>query len=851
MALEDDIRRLKEINEEIARISRQLNETPKVFKPEDIKEAERYLRGLKSELRDLQDSAGELSGAFRAVVQEITKQSKGLVDSRKAFRSLTSLADKFRDDQLGITKLNSKQLSQLQSKINSEKENLRSAEGLLQTELKSLDAELLRKKQQAERVIESNKDESIKNKALKNFLKQEKELNAKIQERENALNSITSELYNQNSLSKELLDKVEERRKEEERISEIMGLGGASLKGVKNALDKIGLGGLAEKLGLEDAEKAMRKVAEELINGDRVAGKFGGKFDVLAAGIKSMGGSLIKNLKDPLSFIVFMVNQLKQAFITSDKLTGDLAKNMNMTYYEALAVRGELMAFASASNDTFLTTQKLQESLQSINQSLGTSVMFLDQDLALFTKLREQAGLTNDQIMGTYKLSLLNGKSLEDNTSEFLAQAKITGYNNKVLLNDKELLKDISKTSAATQLSLSGSAKALGEALATAKSLGMTMDQIESSSEALLNFESSITNELKAELLLGRDINLERARLAALNNEFAIVAEEISNQIGNSADFSKMNRIQQEAIAQSVGMTRNSLAQTLIEREALVGLSEKEQELGQRTLDNLISQYGIEGAQRKLEKDGIKNLMDQTSVQEEFTASVEKLKEIFVAMSPAIIGIMELLTGVLSIAELIVKPFTALAGLLNKVHPILSGIITLLSAAAIAALVFKGILSPLSVLTSLAVIGGSIALVQGMLPDSTLGDDMISGTPGYGKRALYDEGELTLLNDRDTVIAGTDLFKPALANDMIAGNPQIIENTTIESTTPQIIKNTTIQPVNQSQNTSMEVSQLKSENEAIKQETKKTNNLLESLITATKANKTVEMEDTFAPLYGS
>ena len=115
-------------------------------------------------------------------------------------------------------------------------------------------------------------------------------------------------------------------------------------------------------------------------------------------------------------------------------------------------------------------------------------------------------------------------------------------------------------------------------------------------------------------------------------------------------------------------------------------------------------------------------------------------------------------------------------------------------------------------------------------------DDMISGAPGYGKRALYDEGELTLLNNRDTVVAGTDLFKPTLANDMVAGNSQIIENTTI-------------QPVNQNQNTSMEVSQLKAENAAIKQESKKTNNLLENLISATKANKKVEMDDPFGALY--
>ena len=48
-----------------------------------------------------------------------------------------------------------------------------------------------------------------------------------------------------------------------------------------------------------------------------------------------------------------------------------------------------------------------------------------------------------------------------------------------------------------------------------------------------------------------------------------------------------MKVIQQEAIAKAVGMERNELAQSLIDKEALVKLSGKEGESAQKAFDNL------------------------------------------------------------------------------------------------------------------------------------------------------------------------------------------------------------------------------------------------------------------------
>jgi hypothetical protein len=240
----------------------------------------------------------------------------------------------------------------------------------------------------------------------------------------------------------------------------------------------------------------------------------------------------------------------------ADAGAGDLAKGMNMTYGEALNTRRELGNMAATSGDIALTTKGLQETLMAVGNQLGSNASLNEADLKTFTKLREQAGYTNEELMGVQQLSLVNGKSLEKNTSEILGGAKAYASRNKLIINEKQVLKDVSKMSASLKLSLGGSAEKMAEAAVKARQFGLNLEQAEKISSSLLNFESSIESELSAELLTGKDLNFERARGLALNGDTAAAAEEIAKQVGTSADFAKMNVIQQEAIAKAAGLTK-------------------------------------------------------------------------------------------------------------------------------------------------------------------------------------------------------------------------------------------------------------------------------------------------------
>ena len=183
-------------------------------------------------------------------------------------------------------------------------------------------------------------------------------------------------------------------------------------------------------------------------------------------------------------------------------------------------------------------------------------------------------------------------------------------------------MEDISKISTATALTLGNNPKKLAEAAFNARALGMNLEQVEKISQSLLDFESSIDAELEAELLTGKEINLEKARTAALNGDISTVASEIAKQTGDAAAFGKMNVLQQEALAKSVGMGREELAKTLQDQAVLNKLKGVEGENAKEKFNNLVKEVGLEEAKKRLGDEELANQIASQSTQEKLAPSV-------------------------------------------------------------------------------------------------------------------------------------------------------------------------------------------------------------------------------------
>ena len=636
--IEEGVKLARQLGDEISRVGLESLKDASKQTAESLKNAQDTVTDLKEAAAGLTNDISSAAQAFADVTSEISKGNSGVRDTAKSFNKLQSIASKVSQVQQGTLEINQKGLKSLTSQVEGEIGKLKITKGTLENQKKELE----------------------KKKEKNGLDAQEEKQLSKIG---TALNSINGELEEGVKFHELTLGAIKLEEQKLEAVSKGMGLSG-KLAGV--VAGKLGLGadfgkaleetqkGLGEKLKVVDEKTGAISYRQATFNEKLgVAGKLAG----------GLGKSLMGAAFDPLTLFTKLFSMLKGA----DQAAGNFAKGMNVTYKEAVNTRSEMAAIAAQSGEAVLNSGNLMQTQMAVGRALGTNAKINQADLKTFTKLTEQAGLSSESALGLQKLSLATGKSLEDNTAEFLAQAKITASNNGVVLNEKQLLEEVANVSADIKASTGLTGKGLAEAAAQAKSLGMSLDQVNGIADKLLDFESSIQNELEAELLTGKQLNLEKARQAALDNDLATLSQELAKNYGDLSDFQSMNRVEQEAIAKSVGMSREELAKSLLEAEALAGLSGKEAENAKKAFDARVEAVGLEQAQREMEEGGIKNLMDQQAETEKINQNIAKLGDIFnQTIVPALLSVGELFTGIFETITPIVQLFSTFVGYVQQ-----------------------------------------------------------------------------------------------------------------------------------------------------------------------------------------
>ena len=134
-------------------------------------------------------------------------------------------------------------------------------------------------------------------------------------------------------------------------------------------------------------------------------------------------------------------------------------------------------------------------------------------------------------------------------------------------LNPQQVFQDIAAASGDTLATFSGSADELAKSAVTARRLGLTLDDMANVSKGLLDFETSIEKEMEAQLITGIDLNLQKARMLAMQGDEAGAMEEVMKQVGGLDRFNKLQPLQQRALAEAVNMTVGQLQKTTKQRE--------------------------------------------------------------------------------------------------------------------------------------------------------------------------------------------------------------------------------------------------------------------------------------------
>ena len=292
------------------------------------------------------------------------------------------------------------------------------------------------------------------------------------------------------------------------------------------------------------------------------------------------------------------------------------------------------------------------ESIQGFNKNLadGALVSIIDR-FETINQLTQQFGFNaqrafnQDNIQETTELRELMGLSAEA-SGRFAFFTEVSGQNLKIAaanafagvdaaFSQRELFEQVGNISDSIAITFGSNLELMVGTANEAKRLGLNLQQVDQIASGLLDIETSIANEFEAEVISGKQLNLERARFFALTNNLAGVTEEIGKNQEIINAFATGTRIEQEAIAGALNLSRDEVSRMIFDQSILNGMTEEEA--------GIRAGMNIEDAKR-------------LALQDQLTKSVEKL-------SLALAAPMAFLADMASNAGVFYGFLTALAGL--------------------------------------------------------------------------------------------------------------------------------------------------------------------------------------------
>jgi hypothetical protein len=643
---------------------------------------------------------------LRSINEELGKKTNLLRNATKEVSKLESITQKLQNTQAGVVTLT--------------------------------DRQVIKEKERAEAALNALKDEADN---LQKLVDTRQKSYRSLTDQEKALLAARKEGF---SVEKETLDLASKEVRIREGISKSMGITGALAKSLNKTL------GVDLGKALKDAEKMARKVNEEFEESDggveAQAKRAAGNAKVFGAQLKGLGKAGLESATSIQGVIGLLANsflKFNKANREARQLTGQTADNFSVL------------------DDSILNAADQVKTITSLSSELGINVnaAFSSETISAAAELTELLGVSAESTAALAQTAEAFGQDLGRAEKEAVKQVKAIAAGGKGAINFRQVLEESGNASGRLQLSLGKTPGALQEAAAEASALGLSLAAVEKVADGLLSFEQSIAAELEAELLTGKQINLDRARTLALNNDIAGLTKEIGNNQEILTAFADGNRIQQNAIAQAMGLSVDEISNMIFKQKIAEGMSAAQA-----------------GKAADINEEEAKRLDLQMQIQK----SIEK-------MTMAAAPLLETFAALLSNADalrgiLVAVAAFKLVGVISQLSTMATSLaaVTSLSAGAASAITFG--VAGVAIAASIALIMRSVKKAKAEAKAESAKDGIIDSQGGLvvsgPKGSVSLDREDTIVANRNGVIAGTNLAGNGAANaEMLSRLDRLISAT--------------------------------------------------------------------------
>ena len=225
----------------------------------------------------------------------------------------------------------------------------------------------------------------------------------------------------------------------------------------------------------------------------------------------------------------------------ADSSTTNLAKQLAVSKDTARGLRANFNSIAIDSGTAALNSQNLTESFIELGNEMGAVSGFTNEQVEQQGRLTKLVGLQGGEAAKLAEFGMIQGTSTREATTDILQQVKLLEQETGIRLEGRKILAEVANVSGRLGAQYGFNTQQIAKAVVQSQRLGLSLEDTAGIAGNLLDFESSITKELQAELLIGKDLNLEQARLLALQGDSAGAAAELAKQFGTAEEFSNNN----------------------------------------------------------------------------------------------------------------------------------------------------------------------------------------------------------------------------------------------------------------------------------------------------------------------
>tara|TARA_R100000008_G_scaffold86332_2_gene78957 strand:+ start:249 stop:2438 length:2190 start_codon:yes stop_codon:yes gene_type:complete len=323
------------------------------------------------------------------------------------------------------------------------------------------------------------------------------------------------------------------------------------LERVTNFVKRIPGGGMfLEAIGF--GEKNMKQIKKNMVQVAAGNMKFRDAF-TKGMGGKGPGMAFLKALGVAAISALAIYGTLKMIFNVSKKIAALQDKlgesfgvagvqsetlNKNMFDMNIAAVKlgygmGDIVTATSSLADNFGIgfNEASKMSAQVLDSARGFGIS-VDESSKLYGILVGMKGFTEGQ-----------AKDLLDSTY------RMAEMNN---VNPSSVMADMAKSAETIAKFGRDNLESITEAAVQAKKMGLELSTVDGIAGSLLNFQESLNAEIEASIMIGRQINLQKARELALTGDLSAMMDEVINQLGSEEEFNKLNTLERQALAKAL-----------------------------------------------------------------------------------------------------------------------------------------------------------------------------------------------------------------------------------------------------------------------------------------------------------